>query len=175
MDITISKKTLIIAAPLLALVLAIITFLAQNGAGQLLGYQTGRQAAITAIEAFYTVNYQDDPDTWAARICAASTEAGCAFIQNIAAPGLWPAFEQAQTGSVAEVIHAQMIEEIIGEGGQPMQIWSLTVEMSSPWPQSIVRESKFTTYALLFQEVDGWKIERLLLDAETEKYQEAGQ
>jgi hypothetical protein len=53
---------------------------------ELTGIGSGRSVALAGAKAFYTIDYQDGPDVWAARLCAVSTQPACEFYQSVVAP-----------------------------------------------------------------------------------------
>jgi hypothetical protein len=153
----------------------VLAFLALGGLGLLLaglsGAGSGRSAALAGAEAFYSINYQDGPDVWAARLCAASTRPACEFYQKTVAPYLWPEFEARRSVITAETGGAILLADEIAEAkpGTPMQVWQINVTLSAPWPQGDGRTA-FPAHVLVAREEAGWKFERFLLPEEAAKY-----
>jgi hypothetical protein len=138
---------------------------------ELSGFGGGRSVALAGTKAFYTIDYQDGADVWAARLCAVSTQPACEFYQSIVAPFLWLEFEEYHSLIVAETGKATLLsKETAGtRGDAPMQVWQVTVNLSDPWPQGDGKTS-FPAYVLVIKEESGWKFERFLLPEEIEKY-----
>ena len=174
MEIYFSKrKLLMIVLVVLSLVGAafVIPKISGQSLAQAVGFDNGRGAALAGVETFYSVDYHDGQDVWAARICALSTEPACEFYQNTVAPFLWPDFEASQTLVTTEASEAVMLAEEVAStrGDTPMQVWQVAVNLSSPWPQGDGQTS-FPAYVLVVREENGWKFERFLLEDELAKY-----
>jgi hypothetical protein len=174
MEIFLPKRRVLIGLlVLLAAAGSILVLLNKSGRSlaQAMGFDSGRGAALAGAKAFYSVDYHDGQDVWAARLCSVSTEPACGFYQNTIAPFLWPEFEASQTVVSAEVDEPVMLaEEIAGtRGDAPMQVWQVAVTLSAPWPQGDSLTS-FPAYTLVVREESGWKFERFLLKDELVKY-----
>jgi hypothetical protein len=174
MEIYLSKrKTLSIV--LVALVIGGLALFLAGLSGrtlpELTGIGSGRSVALAGAKAFYTIDYQDGPDVWAARLCAVSTQPACQFYQSVVAPFLWLEFEEHRSLIVAETAKATLLsEETAGtRADAPMQVWQVAVTLSEPWPQGD-RQTSFPAYVLVIKEESGWKFERFLLPEEIEKY-----
>jgi hypothetical protein len=167
------RRVLIVVLAILALVGAILVILSISGRSlaQAVGFDNGRGAALAGVETFYSVDYHDSQDVWAARLCALSTEPACDFYQNTVAPFLWPDFEASQSLVTTEASGAVMLAEEVAStrGDTPMQVWQVAVNLSSPWPQGDGQTS-FPAYVLVVREENGWKFERFLLEDELAKY-----
>lgn len=177
MEITLPKKLtpILAAAGLLALLAALAALLAPRLTGrtlaQAVGFDSGQAAAVSGAQAFYAVDYQEAPQKWSARLCALGTAQGCAFYEALA-PALWETFSAEQTVITSEVQAVQQVFEGQAPARQDarLQIWELHVTLSAPWPQSTDGAADFTAYALVLREEGGWKFERLLMQAEVERY-----
>ena len=177
MEITLPKKLtpILIAAGLLALLAALAAILVPRLTGrslaQAVGFDSGQAAAVEGAQAFYAVDYQEAPEKWSARLCALGTKPGCTFYETLA-PALWKTFITNQTVITAEVDAVRQVFDGQAPTRQDawLQIWELGVTLSTPWPQSTDGAADFTAYALVLHEEDGWKFERLLMDAEVERY-----
>jgi len=136
-----------------------------------IGFDSGRGAAIAGVESFYSVDYHEGQDKWAARLCALSTEPACDFYQNIVAPFLWTGFEASQSIIKAKAGETFMLADEVAATREnaPMQIWRVGVNLSAPWPQGNSQAS-FPAYVLVVREESGWKFERFLLEDELAKY-----
>jgi hypothetical protein len=171
MEISISNRmrNILIAGALLVLVAILIGLIAVpqftgKSINQVIGLDSGRQTAISGAETFYTVDYQDGPDMWAARLCAISTEKACEVYQTIFAAKLWPGFEVEKTVTTATVTDAELISEanVSQRDGARTQVWKVTVSLSAPWPQSKSPDATFEEYVVVVQEEQVWKLERFL-------------
>lgn len=177
MEITLPKrlKTFAIFAVLLAALLMAIYLLTPTISGrtlaQVAGLDTGRQAVEAGTRAFYSVDYREAPEKWSARLCELSTSQGCTFYEQLA-PAVWPEFRSQKTVVIADVqaVRTAAEEPPVQREGALMQVWEVAVTLSAPWPQSVDGATQFNAYALVFQGEQGWQFERLLLDAEAEKY-----
>jgi hypothetical protein len=167
------RKALVGLLLVLGAVGAALFFLKMSGRSlaQAVGFDSGRGAALAGVKVFYSVDYHDGQDVWAARLCALSTEPACDFYQNTVAPFLWPEFDAHQTLVTAEAGDPVMLaEELAGtRGNAPMQVWQVAVTLSAPWPQGDGQTS-FPAHILVVREESGWKFERFLLEEELDKY-----
>jgi hypothetical protein len=138
---------------------------------ELTGIGSGRSVALAGAKTFYTIDYQDGPDVWAARLCAVSTQPACEFYQSIVAPFLWMEFADHRSLILAETSKASLLsqENAGSRADAPMQVWQVAVTLSDPWPQGDGQTS-FPAYVLVIKEESGWKFERFLLPEEIEKY-----
>ncbi len=138
---------------------------------QAVGFDSGRGAALAGVEAFYSVDYHNGKDVWAARLCALSSEPACDFYQNTVAPFLWPEFETSQTIVAAEAGEPVLLAEELAStrGDAPMQVWQVAVTLSAPWPQG-EGQTSFPAHVLVVRDESGWKFERFLLEDEVSKY-----
>jgi hypothetical protein len=99
---------------------------------ELTGISSGRSGALAGAKAFYSINYQDGPDVWAARLCAVSTQPACQFYQSVVAPFLWLEFAEHRSQIVAETGKASLLsQETAGSRADaPMQVWQVAVTQS---------------------------------------------
>lgn len=127
-----------------------------------------QNAAAAGAQAFYSVDYRAGQQAWLDRLCAISTQTGCVVYQNVIAPNLWPAFEQAQTVTTVKVAVQEKVDEGIAatRAGAPTQVWRLQVELSDPWPVQADPQTSFSALALVIQEQGDWKFERFLSEEE---------
>jgi hypothetical protein len=167
------RRILMVLLAILALAVATLVILKISGRSlaQAIRFDSGRGAALTGVDTFYSVDYHDGQDVWAARLCALSTEPACDFYQNTVTPFLWTDFEASQTMITAKASEAVMLKEEMANtrGNAPMQIWQVNVTLSAPWPQGDGLTS-FPAYVLVVREENGWKFERFLLEDELAKY-----
>jgi hypothetical protein len=167
------RRLMIIVLVILVIALAAIVILrsSKGSLAQAIGFDSGRSAALAGVEAFYSVDYHEGQDKWAARLCALSTEPACNFYQNTVAPFLWPNFEAFQSVIIAKAGETVMLADEVAATREnaPMQIWQVGVNLSAPWPQGNGQAS-FPAYVLVVREESGWKFERFLLADELAKY-----
>ena len=174
MEIYFSKRRIMIIVLAILLIIAAILVILKYSKGSLaraIGFDSGRGAALAGVEAFYSVDYHEGQDKWAARLCALSTEPACGFYQNTVAPFLWPDFEVSQSVITAKAGETVMLADEVAATREnaPMQIWQVGVNLSAPWPQGNGQES-FPANVLVVREESGWKFERFLLEDELAKY-----
>lgn len=174
MEIYFSKRRvmmIVLAILLITAATLIILKYSRGSLAQAIGFDSGRGAALAGVESFYSVDYHEGQDKWAARLCALSTEPACDFYQNTVAPFLWPDFEASQSVITAKAGETVMLaaEVAATRGNSPMQIWQVSVDLSSPWPQGNGQAS-FPAYVLVVREESGWIFERFLLEDELAKY-----
>jgi hypothetical protein len=144
--------------------------------------QTGQEdiaaqkAATTGAQAFYTVDYEKGQQAWLDQLCSVSTQTGCIVYQNVIGPNLWSSFEQAQTATTVKVTVQDKVDEQIAEtrDNAPMQVWSLQIELSDPWPMQKEPQTVFSALALVIQEQGEWKFERFLTEEELSVFSSAG-
>ncbi len=174
MDIFFSKQRVVIAFIIMSTVIGMIlvmTRVTSRSLTQFVGAGSGQQAALEGVKAFYSVDYRESQDLWAARLCRVGTQPACNFYQNTVAPSIWPAFETSHTVVTAEASGAKkLVDEIAAtRNNAPMQVWQVSVKLSAPWPQGN-GETSFPAQVLVVRESSGWKFERLLLKDELAKF-----
>ena len=173
MEFTFSKRKLRINLLFLVVLSGIVLVMFKikgYSLAEIAGFDSGRDATLAGAQAFYTVDFHQDADHWAAQLCQYSTQPACAYYQDAVAPFLWPAFIADQT-----VVNAQISEPILladkpveGEAN-PIQIWQVRVTLSDPWPQGDGR-TNFPAHVLVVRKSNGWKFERFLLADEITRY-----
>ncbi len=182
MEIVLTKRK-VLTGLLAVIALAGAVLVALNLSGQdlpqAIGFDSGRGAAQAGVVAFYSVNYQDGQDVWAARLCSVSTQPACEYYQNTVAPFLWPEFAASQTVVTVEADESVLLAEepasarsdasTNAAANLARQIWQVAVTLSAPWPQGDGQTS-FPAHVLVAREDDGWKFERFLLKEELAQY-----
>ena len=139
--------------------------------------QPGADAAISGIEAVFTLDYEESEEDWLARVCAVSTETGCTMTETWLAPSMtkMKTDAQAKTGSSADVIRlvdsgvetdGVADEEVTGYS---WEVWEVVVSFDNPWEDA---EEIKNLFVQVSNEDDGWKFVRILFDEETKKYAE---
>ena len=141
------------------------------------GDQLAQAAAVAGIQAFYSVDYRTGQQAWLDRLCAASTQIGCAIDQNALAPSLWPDFLKNQIVTTVQAsIQSKVFDQTLsGRVNARAQIWQAQIQLSAPWPQQTQPLTQFSALVLVIQDQSGWKFERFLTEEETQVYQKGSQ
>jgi len=118
---------------------------------------------ISAISAFYTLDYTESSELWAARVCTYATEAGCQAIRNFHAPIVHASVQkyQVQTGCAVEPL------EVIEQAGT-LHTWRVRVTLEHPWS---ALESPTLDVLVEMQQVGGrWLLNRILFEQEEARF-----
>ncbi len=130
--------------------------------------QFAQTAAQAGAQAFYTVDYQAGQQAWLDKLCAVSTDIGCAIDQNVLAPNLWTQFDQAKTKTTVQV--SVQIKTVNGiattRSNAPFQVWRLNIQLSESWPMQKPPQTSFQALALVVKDSSAWKFERFLTEEE---------
>ena len=137
----------------------------------------GMDAAITGIEAVFTLDYEESEEDWLARVCAVSTESGCTMAETWLAPSMTKikTDAQAKTGSSADAIRlvdsgvetdGVADEEVTGYS---WEVWEVALSFEAPWEDA---EEIKNLFVQVSNEDGGWKFVRILFDEEAKKYAE---
>ena len=187
MEINLTPGTLKKWAGVLALLILVVgvfyayqsgflsSFLSQVEADDQL--QLGADAAITGIEAVFTLDYEESEEDWLARVCAVSTESGCTMAETWLAPSMTKikTDAQAKTGSSADAIRlvdsgvetdGVADEEVTGYS---WEVWEVALSFDAPWEDA---EEIKNLFVQVSNEDGGWKFVRILFDEEAKKYAE---
>ena len=187
MEINLTPGTLKKWAGVLALLILVVgvfyayqsgflsSFLSQVEADDQL--QLGADAAITGIEAVFTLDYEESEEDWLARVCAVSTESGCTMAETWLAPSMTKikTDAQAKTGSSADAIRlvdsgvetdGVADEEVTGYS---WEVWEVALSFEAPWEDA---EEIKNLFVQVSNEDGGWKFVRILFDEEAKKYAE---
>jgi hypothetical protein len=127
------------------------------------GTSPDAQAAVDAATAFYTLDYTADPDLWATRVCAHTTEAGCRAIQGFFAPTVEVLVmeNQVQTTCTVTPVH------LVSEDGS-IRVWQVTVTINNPWPGL---ENPVQDAFVEVEDLNGiWLMNRILFQQEINDY-----
>ena len=163
-EIPISKRNLLVGlilAVVLALgILAIQLFIHPDGQDSKTSPDDNlaSNSAVTALEAFFHVDYQEGQDAWLNRICAASTTSGCQFI-SAGASQMWKKYSDDKTNVTAKVTPEMKLAETATE-----QVWKLSVSLSAALPGS--NKTQDAAYVAVSKTDKGWKFDRFLLEPE---------
>jgi hypothetical protein len=126
------------------------------------GLPADAQAAVNAAKAFYTLDYSEDIDLWATRLCAYSTDAGCRAVQDYFAPAVQAMVQENQVRSGCTVEPVRLIAD---KGD--IHIWHVTVSMDNPWPGL---DAPVQDVFVEVEKVGGrWLMNRILFEQETEQ------
>jgi hypothetical protein len=127
-----------------------------------------RDVALAGANAFYTVDYKAGQQQWLDRLCSVSTQTGCIVYQNIIVPNLWSQLEEGKTVTTVEVSAQEKVEQQVASSrdNDPMQVWRLNIQLSSPWPVQKEPITEFPAMALVIKEDGVWKFERFLTEEE---------
>jgi hypothetical protein len=193
-EIVIPKRYIILGLVLIGLVAAAIWFAPQLYGGSLAqageavtttspsvdqseaGDAAARDAALAGARAFYTVDYAAGQQQWLDRLCSVSTQAGCIVYQNVIVPNLWSQLEEGKTITTVEVSAQGKVQEQVAStrDNAPMQVWRLTIRLSSPWPMQKEPITDFPALALVIKESGTWKFERFLTEEELQAFSTDG-
>ena len=92
------------------------------------GTSQDEQAAIDAATAFYTLDYTANPDLWATRVCALSTDAGCRAIYAFFAPSIEALVQENKIQTSCTVTPIRLVSE---DGS--IRVWQLSTALTQPW------------------------------------------
>lgn len=137
MEITLSRKTLFIAAATTVLLLGVGGWFAWNN-GLLNQWMPTTAAAapapsepaLLALSAMYSPNTNAPENTWESLVCAGMTSDGCNLFKSMYAPVIWSA---AQAGKMpkASIAFVGVADKLPNDGGQ---VWKLsTSNLASPY------------------------------------------
>lgn len=120
------------------------------------------QAAVDAVTAFYTLDYTESPDVWAARVCAYATEDGCAIVRSYFAPAMQSLLQDnfIQTGCTA--LPVRLVEET-GE----RRIWQVEATLDHPW-MGLDAQTQMVFVEMVWED-NQWLLNRILFEQETDR------
>ena len=125
------------------------------------------QAAVTAAVAFYTLDYHETPEQWAARLCALATPEGCQAAQNMFAPAIYQTVKAnlAQTGATAVPLALMESTE------DKHSVWQVQVTLTNPW-QGLESATQQIYIDVVYDEPSNqWLYDRVLFEEEArERY-----
>jgi len=139
--------------------------------------QAGGVAAAAGIETFFTLDYEETPEEWLARVCAISTEEGCNFTEAFFLESIETILEEKQPKTTCAAEYIEMVDagfETDGVGDDEevvyeWEIWTVSLTLSNPWEGA---EEKQEVFVQVNTEEGEWKFVRILFDQEVEKYSE---
>ena len=164
-EVPVSKRHLIIAI-ILAVVIALGILLVQHWPLQVEQSSTptssedslGSSTAVSAVEAVFQIDYQEDEAAWLKQICDVSTPAGCQLF-TAGADRLWKKYVDDKSVVTAK---AEAIEKVADNGSE--QVWQVNVHLSSPLPGS--NKTQDTAFITLKKTESGWQFDRFLMESE---------
>jgi hypothetical protein len=123
---------------------------------------TDSQAAVDAVTAFYTLDYTESQDLWAARVCAHATEEGCTIVRSFFAPAMQDLLHEnfIQTGCTA--LPVQLVEET-----GVTRIWQVEATLDHPWIG--LNAQTQMVFVEMAQEDGQWLMNRILFEQETDR------
>ncbi len=164
-EIPISKRNIIVAiilAVVIALgIIAIQALPLHSGSQPSVSNQEDNlasKAAVSALQAFFHVDYRNDKETWLNDVCAESTPTGCQLI-TAGADAMWSKFQEGKADVTATVTPQEKVAETATE-----QVWKMLVALSAPLPGS--NKIQDTAYGAVVKTDNGWKFDRFLLEPE---------
>jgi hypothetical protein len=157
-----AKKILIMLGVIAVLGIAIFATLPQlhnNPVVPAIGTSTDAQAAVDATTAFYTLDYTADPDLWATRVCAHTTEAGCSAIQSFFAQTIEAMVIENHVQTTCTVAPVRLVSD-----NGSIRVWQVTVTINNPWPGL---ENPIQDAFIEVEDVNGtWFMNRILFQQE---------
>jgi hypothetical protein len=165
-DIHVSKRNIFIAA-ILAVVIVMGFLVLQNWPLRIkqdliptsVENSLASLAAVSAMDKFFQVDYQEGKEAWLTRICEVSTPAGCEIF-TVGVDHLWEKYLDARTVVSAR---SEAVEKLADNGDE--QVWKMSITLSSALPGS--NKTQDTAYIVLVETDGGWKFDRFLLEAES--------
>lgn len=116
------------------------------------------KAAVSALQAFFHVDYRNENETWLNEVCAESTPTGCQLITS-GADAMWSKFQEGKADVTATVTPQEKVAETATE-----QVWKMLISLSAPLPGS--NKIQDTAYVAVVKTDNGWKFDRFLLEPE---------
>jgi hypothetical protein len=121
------------------------------------------QAAVKAATTFYTLDYTANPDLWATRLCALTTEAGCRIIHAFFAPSVQAMVQENKVQTGCTVVPVRLVSD---KGH--LRVWQVSVAIINPWPGLV--DPKQDAFVEV-ENVNGlWLMNRILFQQEVSKF-----
>ena len=117
-------------------------------------------AAVTALQAFFQIDYQEGKEAWLKHICALATTTGCQLI-SMGSDAMWATFQENKTVVNATIEPVEKAAETPSE-----QVWLISITLSAPLPGS--NKTKDKSYVAVSKTASGWKFDRFLMDTEVQ-------
>lgn len=126
-------------------------------------YQPDALAAVSAVTAFYTLDYNVMSAQWQSSVCQLATNDGCQIFQALYAPAIRQLVETKQIQTGCKVWPIRMAED-----NGDTRIWLLNVTLDHPW-QGTSPETQ--VYAEVVRVNGFWRFNRILFNQETSRFQ----
>ncbi len=139
--------------------------------------QAGGVVAASGVETFFTLDYEEPPEEWLARVCAISTEEGCGVTETFFLPSIEKILAEKQPKTTCNATYGEMVDsgtETDGVGDEEKvvyewEIWTVNLTLSAPWEGT---EKEQEAFVQVNTDDGEWKFVRILFDQEVEKYTE---
>ncbi len=139
--------------------------------------QAGGVVAVAGVETFFTLDYEETPEEWLARVCAQSTEEGCSVTESFFLESIAAILEEKKPKTTCSAEYGEMVDagsETDGVGDDEevvyeWEIWTVSLILSDPWEGA---EKEQEVFVQVNTEDGEWKFVRLLFDQEAKKYGE---
>jgi hypothetical protein len=125
--------------------------------------QPALNAAISGVEAFFTLDYHEGRDIWLKKVCEKSTASGCELISR----GIDQFWERINTSQSVISVKAEPIEKVAENVSE--QVWVTVITLSSPLPGS--NKTKDQAYISVEKTEEGWMFDRFLMPGEIKALQ----
>lgn len=168
MQIKIHQKTKKVLVLILALTLTAIIFLALRPAlfpeqqAAITTPVTDSQAAVDAVTAFYTLDYTESSESWAARVCIHATKEGCAIIRSYFTPAMQHLLQDNFIQTGCTVVPVRLVEDT-GD----MRVWQVEATIDHPW-MGLDAQTQMV-FVEMTQENDQWLMNRILFEQEVDR------
>ncbi len=144
-------------------IMVILPLLRRGSTTLAAGAAPDAQAAMDAVEAFYTLDYTEDPDLWATRVCIHTTDAGCRAIRGFFAPAVAAMALENHVQTTCSVTPIRLVSETGNT-----RIWEMAIALQNPWPGLVspVQDA----YVEVEKVNDTWLMNRILFQQEIKRY-----
>ncbi|MBT7783773.1 MAG: hypothetical protein HN741_12735 [Anaerolineae bacterium] len=139
--------------------------------------QAGGVAAVAGVETFFTLDYEEVPEDWLARVCAQSTEEGCGVTKSFFLTSIEEILEEKKPKTTCNASYIEKVDfgvETDGVGDEEevayeWEVWTVNYTLSNPWEGA---EKEQEIYVQVNTEEGKWKFARILFNQEISKYSE---
>lgn len=123
---------------------------------------TDSQAAVDAVTAFYTLDYAESPESWAARVCIHATEKGCAIVRSYFAPAMQDLLQENFIQTGCTVLPVRLVNET-----EDTRVWHVEATIDHPWMGLDAQIQMI--FVEMAQENGQWLMNRILFEQEVER------
>jgi hypothetical protein len=135
----------------------------------------GGIAAVSGVEATFTLDYEEPIEDWLARLCEVSTEEGCQVAETFLMDSMISILETKQAKTICTAEYAEKVDFGIQTDGvgddekvvYEWEVWKVSFTLSDPWDDV---DGEDTVFVQVNNEEGEWKFARILFEQETEKY-----